>query len=225
MRVLVIEDNEAVRNLLLHVLSNEGFSVDQAADGEDGRGKAIDPAYDLILLDLRLPKVDGLSVLRELRSQGLTTPVLVLTGKDTVSDRIHGLDCGADDYLAKPFAFDELLARMRALLRRSVRGFNPILRVGPVSLDRVGRVARWRDQRVELSACEFAILEVLMQHPGEILCRARIYEQVWNEPLDVSSNVIDVHIMEIRRKLNGAGGHDVISTVRRAGYRLEQLPE
>lgn len=221
MRLLVIEDDAAIRGFLVRGLTEEGFAVDQSRDGEDGRFKAADPAYDLVILDLMLPKVDGLTLLRELRAQGVSTPVLVLTARDAVTERIRGLDTGADDYLVKPFAFEELLARIRALLRRPRHGFDPVLRVGPLTLDRLTRLVRWHEAKVDLSVREFAILEYLMEHAGEVVSRTRIYEHVWNEQMDLTSNVIDVHIKEIRRKLARVGAEEVIGTVRGAGYRLE----
>jgi two-component system, OmpR family, response regulator len=223
MRVLVVEDDASIRSVLVRGLTEEGFAVDHATDGEDGLCKASDPVYDLIILDLILPKKDGLSLLKELRSQGITTPVLILTARDAVPERIRGLDDGADDYLIKPFAFEELLARMRALLRRSRRVFDPVLRVGALVLDRSTRRVSWNAANVELSNREFSILEYLMQHSGEVLSRTRIYEHVWNEQMEVVSNVIDVHIKEIRRKLGRVGGRDIIGTVRGAGYRLEEV--
>ena len=222
MRVLVVEDDASIRSVLVRGLTEEGFAVDQAADGENGLAKASDPAYDLVILDLVLPKKDGLAVLRGLRSKEITTPVLILTARDAVPDRIRGLDDGADDYLVKPFAFEELLARIRALLRRSRRVFDPVLRVGPLVLDRSTRRVAWNQVNVDLSNREFAILEYLMQHPGEVLSRTRIYEHVWNEQLEAMSNVIDVHVKQIRRKLARAGAETVIGTVRGAGYRLEK---
>lgn len=222
MRVLVVEDDASIRSVLVRGLTEEGFAVDEAADGEVGLSKAADPAYDLVILDLVLPKRDGLAVLRGLRSQEVATPVLILTARDAVPDRIRGLDQGADDYLVKPFAFDELLARVRALLRRSRRVFDPVLRVGPLVLDRACRRVSWNDADIALSNREFSILEYLMQHPGEVLSRTRIYEHVWNEQMEAMSNVIDVHVKQIRRKLGRAGAETVIGTVRGAGYRLEK---
>ena len=222
MRLLVVEDDASIRGVLVRGLTEEGFAVDQAVDGEDGWYKASDPAYDLIVLDLMLPKKDGLTLLRELRSQGIRTPVLVLTARDAVPDRIRGLDQGADDYLIKPFAFDELLARVRALLRRLQGTFDPVLRSGPLALDRSTRRVSANGQDLDLSNREFSILEYLMQHPGEVLSRTRIYEHVWNEQMEVMSNVIDVHIKEIRRKLARTGATAAISTVRGVGYRLER---
>jgi DNA-binding response OmpR family regulator len=223
MRVLVVEDDAAIRGFLVRGLTEEGFAVDEAADARDGQFKAADPSYDLILLDLMLPRGDGLALLQAIRSGGLTTPVLVLTARDAVSDRIRGLDSGADDYLVKPFAFDELLARIRALRRRARRNFDPILRAGCLTLDRAARRVCWQKTPVDLSAREFAILEYLMEHPGEVLSRTRIYEHVWNEQMEPLSNVIDVHIKDIRRRLTRAGSGNVIATVRGAGYRLEVL--
>jgi DNA-binding response OmpR family regulator len=222
MRVLVIEDDAAIRGVLVRGLTEEGFAVDESVDGEEGRFKAADPAYDLVLLDLWLPKVDGVELLRDLRAHGITTPVLILTARDAVSDRIRGLDSGADDYVIKPFAFDELLARIRALLRRARQRFDPVLRVGPLILDRPTRRVTWKETPIYFSGREFCILEYLMQHPGEVLSRTRIYEHVWNEQMEIMSNVIDVHIKEIRRKLAGAGAAGLIATVRGMGYRLEE---
>jgi DNA-binding response OmpR family regulator len=224
MRLLVVEDDNAIRGFLVRGLAEEGFAVDEATDGEQGRLKAADPAYDLIVLDLNLPKADGLAILRDLREHGLPTPVLVLTARDTVADRVAGLEQGADDYLVKPFAFEELLARIRALLRRAQRRLDTSLQVGRLALDRMTRVVAWSGQRVDFSAREFAVLEYMMQHPGEVLGRTRIYEHVWNEQMDVMSNVIDVYIKEIRRKLARCGGTDMITTIRGAGYRLEGNP-
>ena len=221
MRLLVVEDDASIRGFIVRGLTEEGFAVDEAVDGEEGRFKADDTAYDLIVLDLTLPKHDGLGILADLRRRAVQTPVLVLTARDAVADRIRGLDQGADDYLVKPFAFEELLARIRALLRRTQRRFDAVLRVGSLVLDRMRRQAVWADAKLDLSAREFAILEYLMQHPGEVLSRTRIYEHVWNEQMEIMSNVIDVHIKEIRRKLAQLGAEQVIVTVRGAGYRIE----
>jgi two-component system OmpR family response regulator len=221
MRVLIIEDDLDISQMLTRGLTEEGFVVDVARDGEDGAHKAASPVYDAIILDLMLPKLDGLTVLRGLRAVGRMTPVLVLTAKDAIADRIRGLDAGADDYLVKPFAFGELLARVRALTRRVRHEFDPVLRVGPLTLDQSTRRVRWDQKLVDLSAREFAILQLLMRHPDEVLSRTRIYEQVWNETMEIMSNVIDVHVNQIRKKLARAGAGNVIATVRGSGYRLE----
>lgn len=221
MRLLVVDDDPAIRAFLVRGLAEEGFAVDQASDGEEARFKADDPAYDCILLDLTLPSRDGLAVLRELRSRGVATPIIVLTARDAVADRVRGLEEGADDYVVKPFAFAELLARLRAVSRRRTSDYSP-LRLADVSLDRRTRVMLGSRGRAELSVRELAILELLVQHAGQVVSRSRIYEYVWNEHSELLSNVIDVHVRQIRRKLseispNAAG---LVETVRGAGYRV-----
>lgn len=223
MRILVVEDDPAISGFLIRGLTEEGFSVDLAADGEDGMLKVVDPGYDLVVLDLMLPKVNGLNILQEIRARGMTVPVLVLTARDAVSDRIRGLDAGADDYLVKPFSFDELLARIRALLRRTRRRFDTILRVANLTLDRLRREVRADERVLDLSMREFAVLEYFMEHPEEVLSRTRIYEHVWNEQMALMSNVIDVYVKEIRRRLAQAGARVAITTIRGVGYRLEEL--
>jgi DNA-binding response OmpR family regulator len=224
MRLLIVEDDARIRNFLVRGLSEEGFAVDTAADGDDGAFKADDPAYDLIILDVMLPRKDGWEILRSLQRRAERPPVLVLTAKDDVADRVRGLDGGADDYLVKPFSFEELLARLRALLRRPRQSTDWVLRIGPLTVDRAMRRVRWDEQKVELSAREFQILEYLAQHPGHVVTRTRVYEHVWNEQMEPMSNTIDVHVKEIRRKLAAAGATNVIATVRGAGYRLEPAP-
>jgi len=222
MKVLVVEDDAAIRKFLVRGLTEEGLTVDEASDGIEGLAKASKPEYDVMLLDLMLPNQDGLTVLRKLRATGSTIPVLVLTARDAVADRIAGLDCGADDYLIKPFAFGELLARIRSLLRRARKAPAAVLQAGSLTLDRIARTVLWKDVPVELSGREFSILEHLMQHPGDAINRMRIYQAVWNEPMLGFSNTVDVHIKEIRRKLADAGaGRDIIVTVRGVGFRLE----
>lgn len=220
-RVLVVEDDDSIRGFLVRGLAEEGFAVDQAADGESASFDATNPAYDCVILDLTLPGKDGLSVLKGMRAQGLATPVIILTARDAVSDRVAGLDQGADDYVVKPFVFDELLARIRAVCRRRAGGDGP-LRAGSLLLDRRARVLCWGDAKAPLSTREYAILEFLLQHAGEVVSRSRIYEHVWNEQSDVMSNVIDVHVRQIRRKLAALerGADEVIETVRGAGYRV-----
>jgi DNA-binding response OmpR family regulator len=224
MRILVVDDDTDLRRALHQSLQAEGFVVDEAADGQEARFKGRDPAYDLIILDLKLPKLDGLSVLRDLRAAQITTPVLFLAGSGTREVRIRALDFGADDFLVKPVWFDELLAYVRALLRRSRGPVDAPLRVGSLTLDRKSRQVLWQEAKVELTAREFSILEYLMRHPGEVISRTRLYEHVWEEQMEVMSNVVDVHIKEIRRKLARAGAPPVIETVRGAGYRLVKDP-
>jgi two-component system OmpR family response regulator len=220
-RLLVIEDDADIRSVLVRGLTEEGFAVDQAADGEDGRFKAANPVYEAVILDLMLPRVDGLTVLRELRGQGVNTPVLVLTARDAVSERIRGLEGGADDYLVKPFSFGELLARVRALMRRARANFDPLLRLGALTLNQQTRRVHWGERAIDLSSREFAILQYFLMHPGQVLTRTRIYEHVWNETMELTSNVIDVYVKTIRQKLAATGAHELIRTVRGAGYRLE----
>jgi len=224
MRLLLVEDDARIRSFLVRGLIEEGFAVDIAVDGEEGAFKASDPAYDLIVLDLMLPGRDGWEILKSLQGRADRPPVLVLTAKDDVADRVRGLDAGADDYLVKPFSFDELLARLRALLRRPRQPADWVLRVGGLAVDRATRRVRWGDRKVELSAREFQVLEYLAQHPGHVLSRTRLYEHVWNEQMEPMSNTLDVHVKEIRRKLAAAGATRVITTVRGAGYRLETDP-
>jgi DNA-binding response OmpR family regulator len=221
MRVLVVEDDAGIRRFLERGLAEEGFAVDTAADGEEAHWKAQDPAYDCVILDLSLPKRDGVAVLRDLRAAGIETPVVVLTARDAVAERVSGLDAGADDYLVKPFALDELLARMRAVGRRHSSSKSTIS-IGSFVIDRPARLVRWGTSRIDLSSREYAILEFLAQHPGEVISRTRIYDHVWNEQMEPMSNTIDVHIKEIRRKLAAAGAPDPIETVRGAGYRLKE---
>lgn len=223
MRLLVIEDDAAIARFLIRGLREEGHTVDHAADGEEGLFKAQESHYDCVVLDLSLPLKDGLSVLRELRSAGNQTPVLVLTARDAVSERVRGLDTGADDYLTKPFSFEELLARLRALLRRHVTT-SRMIRVGLLQVDRPSRIVWFKKKRIDLSAREFALLDFLSQRPGEVVSRTRLFEHVWGEHIGPGSNTIDVHIKEIRRKLAEAGAEGVIETVRGAGYRLAAPP-
>ena len=224
MRLLVVEDDVRIRSVLLRGLSEEGFAVDTASDGEDGAFKATEIPYDLIVLDVLLPRKDGWTILRELQGRADRPPILILTARDDVADRVRGLDAGADDYLVKPFRFEELLARIRALLRRARPQVDWVLRVGALAVDRATRSVHWEGRRVELSAREFAVLEYLAQHPGHVLTRTRVYEHVWNEHMEPMSNTIDVHVKEIRRKLAAEGAREVIATIRGAGYRLVGEP-
>jgi DNA-binding response OmpR family regulator len=196
------------------------MAVDAAADGEEALALALAEPYDAIVLDLGLPRRDGLEVLRELRSRGCATPVLVLTARDAVEDRVQGLDGGADDYLVKPFAFAELLARVRALLRRATGGSSAI-RVGDLVLDTAARSAERAGRRLELTAKEFALLEYLARHAGEVVTRTMIAEHVWNLDFDSFSNVIDVYIRYLRRKVDDPFETKLIHTRRGIGYVLQ----
>jgi DNA-binding response OmpR family regulator len=223
MRILLVEDTKALARSVAQGLTEEGFSVDVAENGEDGLHLASEIAYDAILLDRMLPRLDGLSVLRALRAKAVATPVLLLTALGEVGDRVEGLDGGADDYLVKPFAFDELLARLRALVRRSRGQPSNALQLGRLRLDLAARVASVDGTALDLSAKEFSLLEVLALEPGTVFSRTRLVERLYDEDSDRDSNVIEVFVARIRRKLDAAGlpGGEVLKNQRGAGYRLD----
>ena len=216
MRALVVEDQPKLASLIQRGLSEEGYAVDVAPDGPQALVRATATEYDVIVLDVMLPGLDGFEVCRRLRAQTVQSPVLMLTARDGVDDRIAGLDLGADDYLTKPFAFDELLARLRALTRRGALERTPVLAVGELRLDpRTKHV--WRgEEEVDLSAKEFALLETFMRHPGQVLSRYELLEHAWDFAYENRSNVVDVYVRYLRQKL----GASAIETVRGAGYRL-----
>lgn len=220
MRVLVVEDEPGIAQFLRQGLSEAGYAVDVARDGEEGLDYALPAEYDVIVLDIMLPRMDGLRLLRELRDRSIKTPVLLLTARDTVEDRVQGLDAGADDYLVKPFAFPELLARIRALLRRPPLQGDTVLRVGDLEMDTARREVRCAGRLIELRPREFALLEYLMRHPNQVLTRTQIAEHVWNFDFYNESNVIDVYIGYLRRKVDRGFDQPVIHTVRGVGYRL-----
>ncbi|MHB1536730.1 MAG: response regulator transcription factor [Acidimicrobiales bacterium] len=220
MRILTVEDEARMAALLKRGLEEEGYAVDVAADGLDGLWLGTEHDYDAIVLDAMLPEIDGFEVCRRLRAAGRWAPILVLTARDTVEDRIQGLDAGADDYLGKPFAFGELLARLRALMRRGAAERPAVLSVGDLVLDPAAREVRRAGQEVDLTSKEFALLELLMRHPGVVLSRSRILEHVWDFAFDPSSNVVDQYVAYLRRKLDKPFGRSDIQTIRGAGYRL-----
>jgi DNA-binding response OmpR family regulator len=220
MRVLVVEDEPGIALFVRQGLSEAGYAVDVAGDGEEGLDYALAAEYDAIVLDILLPQMDGLDLLRELRDRGLMTPVLLLTARDTVEDRVQGLDAGADDYLVKPFAFSELLARIRALLRRPPLQAEAVLRVGDLEMDVARHEVRRAQRVIELSPREFALLEYLMRHPTQVLSRTQIIEHVWNFDFSYESNVVDVYVGYLRHKLNRGSDTPLIHTVRGVGYRL-----
>ncbi len=223
MRVLVIEDELRVRSFLERGLQEAGFAVDLAEDGDTGLRMALVHPYDVIVLDLMLPKRDGLSVLRELRSAGRATPVLVLTARDEVDDRVRGLDAGADDYLPKPFAFAELLARVRSLLRRGTARPS-LIEVDDLRVDLLARKADRGGIKIDLTQKEFALLEYLARHAGEVVTRTMISEHVWDMNFDSFSNVIDVYIRYLRRKIDEPFEKKLIHTRRGVGYVLSASP-
>ena len=221
MRVLVVEDEVKMVRAIRRGLEHEGYAVDSAPDGDEGLYLATENDYDAIVLDVMLPGVDGLEVCRRLRSGRRWAPVLLLTARDAVADRIEGLDAGADDYLVKPFAFGELLARLRALIRRGAAERPAVLRAGDLALDPAAHSVTRAGQRVDLSAREFALLEFLMRHPGEVVSRSAILDHVWDYSYDGLSNVVDVYVGYLRRKLEQPFGRTLIRTVRGVGYALE----
>lgn len=220
MRILVVEDELSIANFVRQGLSEAGYAVDVARDGQEGLAYSLSADYDVLILDIMLPGIDGLELLRQLRRRGNKTPTLMLTARAAVDDRVEGLNAGADDYLVKPFAFPELLARVQALLRRPPLQVGTTLQAGSLKLDSVTREV-WRNGRlIDLSPREYAILEYLMRHPNQVLTRTQIGEHVWNFDFYHESNVIDVYIGYLRRKLEQPGEETLIHTVRGVGFRL-----
>jgi two-component system OmpR family response regulator len=221
-RVLIVEDHRKLAALMRRGLRKEGMAVDVAVDGQEGLQRAQATEYDAIVLDLMLPGLDGLEVCRRLRGDGVWSPILILTARDSVTDRVAGLDGGADDYLTKPFSYAELLARLRALVRRGPVERPTELRVGELKLDPAKRRV-WRGQvEIELSAKEFAILETFMRHPGEVLSRFELLEHAWDYEYENRSNVVDSYVRYLRRKLDKPFGVTSLETVRGSGYRLRE---
>ena len=220
MRLLLIEDDRKAARLLARGFQEEGFVVDVAETGEAGEEQATVNEYDVIVLDWLLPGKDGIAVCRALRERDLATPILMLTARHSLTDRVNGLTTGADDYLTKPFAFAELLARTRALLRRSRLARPAVLRVTDLTLDPGSRRVTRAGERIGLTSKEYSILEVLMQNAGEIVSRTRLVERVWDEASEVLDNLVDVHVSHLRRKIDRGAGPPLIHTVRGFGYRL-----
>ena len=221
-RVLVIEDNEKLSSSLRKGLQQEGYAVDVAPDGVDGEHmlQSDAGAYDAVILDLMLPGRDGMTVCRSLRARGNMVPVLMLTARDTLPDRVAGLDAGADDYLVKPFAFEELAARIRALRRRPREKGDVVLRAGDIALDPGTREVTVGGRAVELTTKEFGLLELLLRHPRQVLSREQITSHLWDNDFGSYSNVVEVDVKNVRKKLLEAGNDGYIETVRGAGYRL-----
>jgi DNA-binding response OmpR family regulator len=219
-RILLVEDDRKAARILAKGLTEEGFVVDSAVSGEDAEDLAGINDYDLIVLDWLLPGTPGIEICRRLRRRGLSTPILMLTARDTVMDRVAGLDAGADDYLTKPFAFAELLARVRALLRRAEGGRSPVLEVADLRLDPVEHRVSRGGEPVELTVKEYAILEYLMRHAGRLVTRTELGEHVWQEEHDNLTNLVDVHVSHLRRKLDSGRAPALIHTVRGHGFRL-----
>ena len=223
MYILVVEDERRLAQVIRKVLEEEGHTIDVAYDGEDGLAMAMEGSHDVIALDILLPGMDGLEVCRALRANRVDTPVLLLTALDAVEDRVRGLDAGADDYLPKPFAFQELLARLRALGRRRVQAREPDrLRTGDLVLDLRRRRAQRADKTIELSPKEYALLEFLMRNEGRVVTRTQILDHVWGYDYSPDSNLVDVYVTYLRRKVDRGHQRKLIRTVRGAGYALEE---
>jgi len=222
MRILVIEDERKVASFIKRGLEEERYIVETAADGQIGLDLALNNVFDAIVLDVMLPKLDGYSVLRALRQDGNVTPVLMLTARSSTEDRVQGLDLGADDYLAKPFHFEELAARLRSILRRSTPEKSTKLHVGELSLDLVTHFAYRDEKEIELTTKEYALLEYLMRNRDRILSRSMIMQHVWKHNFDPESNIIDVYIKRIRQKIEKPGQSQLITSIRGVGYRMRE---
>jgi len=222
MRLLVVEDEKKVAGFIKKGLEEEGYVVDLASDGEKGLNLALDRPYQVILLDINLPKFDGLSLLKRLREKDITTPALLLTVRATIEDKVLGLDGGADDYLAKPFAFEELLARIRALARRSAEAEPAALQVADLVLDPITRSVRRGAEKIELTAKEYALLAYFMRNQGRVLTRTMIAESVWGYDFDTETNVMDVYVSYVRKKIDGDREVNLIHTVRGVGYVMKE---
>ncbi len=222
-RILIIEDDEGIVRVLRRALTYEGYQVETALDGESGLAQARDWRPDLVILDLMLPGMDGLEVTQRLRTEG-NIPILMLTAKDTITDRVQGLDAGADDYMTKPFDLDELLARVRALLRRTQLERAPVLSFNDLTLDTSTRLATRRGRPIALTAKEYDLLELFMRHPRQVMTREMIFDRVWGYDFGGESNVLDVYIRYLRQKLENEGETRLIHTVRGVDYVLRENP-
>ncbi len=221
MRILVVEDDAALASVVVRALREESYAVDLAQDGQEAEWSAFENPYDLIILDLMLPRKDGLSVLKTLRQAGNHTPVLILTAKDTATDVVAGLDTGADDYLKKPFSLDELMARVRALLRRQPSDTGAIIEVGPLKIDPARKEVTRSGAKIDLTAKEFALLEYMARHAGTVLTRTQLSEHVWDMNFEPTSNVVDVYVGYLRNKVDKAFDFAMIKTMRGHGYMLD----
>lgn len=228
MRILVVEDNKRLSDSLRRTLEDDGYAIDTAYDGLDGEEMALMGNYDVIILDIMLPEKDGLAVCRDIRNKRINTPVLMLTARDALDDRVSGLDSGADDYLVKPFEVDELRARIRALLRRESSSKSGLLQAGDLTLDPATHVVERAGKAIDLTAKEYSLLEYFMRHPNHLISREMAESHLWSYDHVVASNVVDVYIRRLRRKIDDPFDVKLFETVRGAGYRLctpeEQKP-
>lgn len=224
MRILIIEDEQRLSNTIKKGLVEEGFAVDQAYDGEEGQYLAQSEDYDLVILDVMLPQIDGITLCKSLRSENIKTPILMLTAKTMIEDKVRGLDSGADDYMTKPFSFIELRSRIQALLRRSKQEASPILSVADLVLDPLRHKVERGEKTIALTPKEFAVLEFLMRHKDEIVTRTMIIEHVWDYNFDSMSNIVDVYVTAIRRKVDKGAKTKLVHTIHGVGYKIaEQL--
>jgi len=222
MRVLLVEDEKKVASFIKKGLEEHGYAVDLASDGKIGLAMALDQLHDLVILDINLPEIDGLSVLRQIRDKQMVTPVLLLTIRATIEDKVIGLDTGADDYLSKPFSFEELLARVRALLRRRSDSKTPLLKVADLSLDPATRQVFRGGNRIELTSKEFAILEYFMRNAGRVLTRSMIINHAWDYDYEAETNMVDVYINYLRKKMDAAYQPKLLHTIRGTGYVMRE---
>lgn len=223
MRVLVIEDNSSIANAVAKMLELRKFAVDVVGNGTDGLDHLLRQQYDAAIVDVGLPGMDGFAVARSARAEGVQTPMLMLTARDAVEDRVAGLDCGADDYLVKPFAEEELIARVRAIVRRGDRPQQSAIEIGELRVDLAARSAAYRGKALEMGATEFRLLELLARNAGIALSRLQILERVWEYDFDGSSNIVDVYVSQLRRKFKTLGADGIIETVWGVGYRLRAM--
>lgn len=222
MRVLLVEDNGPLQRIIEKRLSEEGYSTDSSSDGDEGAGFACAYDYDLAILDIMLPKVSGLEILKMIKKRNPLTPVLLLTAKDSVVDKVAGLDAGADDYLVKPFAFDELLARVRALMRRQTDVEGSSLSIADLTMDLLARKVQRGSKEITLTVKEFALLEYMLRNKQRILTRSQIADHVWNYSFDSGTNIVDVYIRYLRRKIDSDESQKLIHTIRGVGYILKE---
>lgn len=221
MRVLLIEDQLAIADAVRTMLEHRKFAVEIATDGEAGLDYLLRGSADIAVVDIVLPKRDGFAIVAQARAQGIQTPVIMLTSRDAVEDRVRGLDCGADDYLVKPFVEEELIARVNALLRRAEKPIQQVLRAGKLTIDVGARTAAYEERPIELGSTEFRVLEFLTRNAGITFSRAQLLERLWEYDFEGSSNIVDVYISQLRRKFKDAGARDFIKTVWGIGYRVE----
>jgi two-component system OmpR family response regulator len=222
MHVLFVEDEARIANFVRAGLKEQGFVVDHCDNGDEGYTRAMDNEYDAIVLDIMVPGKDGLAILKSLRRKGQNVPVILLTARNELDDRLEGLNLGADDYLAKPFFVEELVARLHAVVRRSAGERQNLVSVGPIKLDRITREATCNQQGIELTTREFNLLEYLMRSPGRVFTRTQILEHIWGYDFNPNTNVVDVCVQRIRKKIDSIGGAGWIESIRGVGYRFRQ---